>query len=284
MPYYHVLIEAYGLIRPYGSIKPLYQLDKTDLSEIKEEVILPYLKEEQFIFDGYFLNKRKIKRILIKESAYTSKTYADALNKEFADDPIYFRREDIVSDENKYTTDITRRIFKECKSLLLEAKPKSEAPTPNNPQIQMDKSKVFIVHGHDEAAKEAAARFVEKIGLEAIILHEQASSGQTIIEKIEANSNVGFAIVLYTPCDLGASKGEIDHPKPRARQNVVFEHGYLIGKIGRENVCALVKGDIETPTDISGVVYIKMDEGDGWKLAVAKEMKKSGYDVDLNKI
>ena len=148
----------------------------------------------------------------------------------------------------------------------------------------MDKSKVFIVHGHDNATKEAAARFIEKIGLEAIILHEQASSGHTIIEKIEENTNVGFGIVLYTPCDLGASQKQKDQLKARARQNVVFEHGYLIGKIGRENVCALVKGDIETPNDISGVVYIKMDEGDGWKLAVAKEMKKSGYDVDLNKI
>ena len=90
--------------------------------------------------------------------------------------------------------------------------------------------------------------------------------------------------MLYTPCDLGRSKEEKDQLKPRARQNVVFEHGYLIGKIGRENVCALVKGDIETPNDISGVVYIKMDQGDGWKLDVAKEMKKSGYEVDLNKI
>ena len=148
----------------------------------------------------------------------------------------------------------------------------------------MDKSKVFIVHGHDEAARLAVARFVEKIHLEAIILSEQASAGNTIIEKIEANSNVGFGIVLYTPCDLGRSKEEKDQLKPRARQNVVFEHGYLIGKIGRENVCALVKGDIETPNDIAGVVYIKMDQGDGWKLDVAKEMKKSGYEVDLNKI
>ena len=148
----------------------------------------------------------------------------------------------------------------------------------------MDKSKVFIVHGHDGEAKEAVARFVEKIGLEAIILHEQVSSGNTIIEKIEANSNVSFAIVLYTPCDVGASKGEQDRPKPRARQNVIFEHGYLIGKIGRKNVCALVKGDIEKPTDISGVVYIPMDEGDGWKLAVGKEMKACGYEFDPSKL
>ncbi len=278
MSYYHVLIE------PYGFVKPLYQLDNTDLSEIKEEVILPYLKEEQFIFDGYSLNKRKIKRILIKESAFTSQMYADALNRAYPDSPIYIEREDIVSDKDEYTTDITGRIVKECRSLLQEATPKPEAPTVTKPKAPMDKSKVFIVHGHDDAAKEAVARFVEKIGLEAIILHEQASSGKTIIEKIEANSNVGFAIVLYTPCDLGASKAEKDQLRPRARQNVVFEHGYLIGKIGRENVCALVKGDIEKPTDISGVVYIPMDEGDGWKLAIAKEMRDRGYKVDVNKI
>lgn len=279
MPYYHVLIEAYGFT------KPLYQLDKTDLSEIKEEVILPYLKEEQFIFDGYFLNKRKIKRILIKESAYTSEEYV--LREQMSCSPnislLGIAPTEILG-SNQCTTDITRRILKECQSLLKETTPKPEAPTVNKPKAPMDKSKVFIVHGHDNAAKEAVARFVEKIGLEAIILHEQASSGKTIIEKIEANSNVGFAIVLYTPCDLGASKEKPDQQKPRARQNVIFEHGYLIGKIGRKNVSALVKGDVETPNDISGVVYIKMDEADSWKYAVGKEMKACGYDIDLNKI
>ncbi|WP_277085864.1 nucleotide-binding protein [Porphyromonas catoniae] len=236
------------------------------------------------MFDGYFFEKAEVERIVIKESAYTSKTYADALNKAYSDDPIYFSREDIVSDEDKYTTDITRRILKECQSLLKGTTSKSEAPTVNKPKTPMDKSKVFIVHGHDNAAKEAVARFVEKIGLEAIILHEQASSGNTIIEKIEANSNVGFAIVLYTPCDLGASKEEKDQLKPRARQNVIFEHGYLIGKIGRKNVCHLFKRGVETPSDIEGLVYAPMDAGDSWKYTVAKEMKACGYDVDLNKI
>ena len=140
------------------------------------------------------------------------------------------------------------------------------------------------MHRHDGEAKQAVTGFIEKLGLEAIILDEQASSGSTIIEKIEANSNVVFAIVLYTPCDLGAAKGEKDHLKPRARQNVVFEHGYLMAKIGRKNVCPLVKGDLETPTDISGIVYTPMDEGGGWKLAVADEMEACGYKVDRSKI
>lgn len=270
MIYYHILIQSNESGESY------YELDKTDLSEIKEEIVIPYIKGEQFMFDGYLLDKSKVKRIIIGESKYTSKAY---VAREEADLPygicMIVSRQGIVTNTD-YTKKITGRILKECESLIEE--------TPNNPKAPMDKSKVFIVHGHDGEAKQAVARFVENLGFEAIILHEQASAGNTIIEKIEANSNVGFGIVLYTPCDLGRSKEEKDQLKPRARQNVVFEHGYLIGKIGRENVCALVKGDIETPNDISGVVYIKMDEGDGWKLAVAKEMKESGYEVDLNKI
>ena len=278
MLYYHLLIETNEPSEKY------YQLDKTDLSKIKEEVILPYLKEEQFIFDGYVLDKMKIKRILIKESDCSSKEYAKRKQEELSPNVIMAILPQYIVKSSDYTRDITKRILKECKSQIQEAAPKSEALAPNTPKAPMEKSKVFIVHGHDNAAKEAVARFVEKIGLEAIILHEQASSGNTIIEKIEANSNVGFAIVLYTPCDVGASKGEKDQLKPRARQNVIFEHGYLIGKIGRKNVCHLFKSGVETPSDIEGLVYAPMDEGGGWKYTVGKEMKACGYDVDLNKI
>jgi predicted nucleotide-binding protein len=143
---------------------------------------------------------------------------------------------------------------------------------------------IFIVHGHDEAAKTKTARFIEKLGLNPIILHEQASGSKTVIEKIEAYSNVGFGIVLYTACDIGAKSEENPKYKSRARQNVVFEHGFLIGKIGRENVCALVKGEIETPNDISGVVYVKMDDEDAWHLKIARELRNSGYEIDMNKL
>lgn len=149
----------------------------------------------------------------------------------------------------------------------------------------MSNKKVFIVHGHDELAESQMARFIEKIGLQAIILHEQPNSGRTIIEKIEANSDVQYAVVLYTPCDLGRAKEDkVESEKYRARQNVVFEHGYLIGKLGRNKVSALVKGDIETPGDISGVVYIKMDDGGAWKTQLVKEMKSIGLECDINKI
>jgi len=102
----------------------------------------------------------------------------------------------------------------------------------------------------------------------------------TIIEKIEHYSNESdFAIVLYTPCDRGKSAKETALAKYRARQNVVFEHGYLMAKLGRKNVCALVKGEIETPNDISGVVYISIDLAGAWKINISKELKACGYQI-----
>lgn len=278
MLYYHVRIMTTSSKDPY------YEWDKIDLSEIKERIVIPFLKEERVCFSKQFFPASEIRSIVIVESELTVKAYRADLQKKYPNSSLLWTSPFIFNEDESSVRNISDRVFKECKSQLQEITSKSEAPTPNKPQTPMDKSKVFIVHGHDDAAKEAVARFVEKIGFEAIILHEQASSGKTIIEKIEEYTNVGFGIVLYTPCDLGASKAEKDQLRPRARQNVVFEHGYLIGKIGRENVCALVKGDIEKPTDISGVVYIPMDEGDGWKLAIAKEMRDRGYKVDVNKI
>jgi predicted nucleotide-binding protein len=139
---------------------------------------------------------------------------------------------------------------------------------------------VFVVHGHDEAMKQSVARFLEKLDLKPIILHEQANKGRTIIEKFEAHSSeVGFAVVLLSPDDVGGPKdGEM---KPRARQNVVLELGYFIGKLGRGKVCALHTGDVELPSDLHGVLWLSY-EGD-WRLKLAKEIKEADIDVDLNK-
>ncbi|MGB4498145.1 MAG: nucleotide-binding protein, partial [Methylococcaceae bacterium] len=150
-----------------------------------------------------------------------------------------------------------------------------------NASAKFDHSKVFIVHGRDKS-EETVARFIEQLELKVIILHEQASGSKAIIEKIEANTDVGFAIVLYTPCDEGNLVGET--PKARARQNVIFEHGYLIGKLGRDKVCALVKGDIEKPNDISGVLYIPFDEHGAWKMRLVQELCAADYKIDANKV
>lgn len=142
-------------------------------------------------------------------------------------------------------------------------------------------SEVFIVHGHDHGAKDTIAREVENLGLTAVILHEQPNRGRTIIEKLEELAkSASFAIVLLTPDDFGALKNRIDDiPNPRARQNVIFELGYFIGRLGRERVCPIYKGEIESPSDIDGIVYVRMDEGGAWKQDLTQEMESAGLPI-----
>jgi hypothetical protein len=123
----------------------------------------------------------------------------------------------------------------------------------------LDLSKVFVVHGHDGATKAEVARFIEKLGFEAIILHERPNKGRALITKFQEEAeDVGFAVVLMTADDVGKAKADPDL-KPRARQNVVFELGFFIGALGPERVAALVEGDTELPSDYDGVVYIALD-------------------------
>jgi predicted nucleotide-binding protein len=142
--------------------------------------------------------------------------------------------------------------------------------------------KVFVVHGHDEGAREAVARFLAQIGFEPIILHEQANQGRTIIEKVEVHGNVGFAVVLLTPDDEGCQKGGT--PQPRARQNVLLELGYFVGRLGRKHVCALKRDDVEIPSDFGGVVYEPYDSSGGWKQALGRELQAIGHEIDWNKV
>ncbi|EJN23800.1 putative nucleotide-binding protein containing TIR -like domain-containing protein [Pseudomonas sp. GM79] len=144
--------------------------------------------------------------------------------------------------------------------------------------------RVFVVHGHDDAALQGLARFLEKLGLEAIILKEQPDQGRTIIEKFEASAaDVGFAVVLLTPDDLGGS-AKSDTPDARARQNVIFELGFFAGKLGRGRVCLLRKGHVEIPSDLYGVIYTDMDSGEGWQTKLVRELKAAKLEFDANKL
>jgi predicted nucleotide-binding protein len=148
----------------------------------------------------------------------------------------------------------------------------------NNAASNLD---IFIVHGHDEAMENMVARFLARLGLNPIILHEQPNKGRTIIEKFEAHSmNAGFAVVLLSPDDIGAAKD--GKPSPRARQNVILELGYFIGKLGRERVCALHAGEVELPSDLHGVVWVPY-LGD-WKLKLIQELKAAGIKVNMDQL
>jgi len=278
--YYHAIIETNEKTGKAGRNRQYFEMDHSNIEIIENRVVIPFLRKEELHFNGYFLKSSEIKRIAIKQTEQAVKSLAEYENSTMPSNILMFISPSDILSYDKYTKDITAEVFeKATKSLSttpIQQVEEKEVETP-------DFRKIFIVHGRDDLAKTETARFIEKLGFEAVILHEQATAGKTIIEKLEEHTNVGFAVVLYTPCDIGGLSGS-SAQSPRARQNVVFEHGYLIGKLGRQNVCALVKGNIEIPTDMSGVVYIPLDQHGAWHISLAKELRRSGYNVDMNKI
>ena len=139
---------------------------------------------------------------------------------------------------------------------------------------------VFIVHGHDNEILETVARYIEHLGLRPIILRDQPLSGRTIIAQLEHHSRVGFAIVLLTPDDVGYSKDQPDQKTGRARQNVIFELGFFIGKLGRSRVCSIYSKGVEILSDYQGVLYIPLDPNGAWKMRLARELEEAGLNIN----
>ena len=185
----------------------------------------------------------------------------------------------VIDTENPYPSDLRKYVI-QIVSFLKSYTRRFDVREDNKNSSIADLTKVFIVHGHNGELKEAVARIIEKQSLEAIILSEQTNRGKTIIEKFEANSNVGAAICLFTADDKGRSASDTSE-QGRARQNVVFETGYFIGKLGRENIIIIADSSVEIPSDLSGVVYT--DKSD-WRIEVLKELREIGYGIDLNKL
>lgn len=224
----------------------------------------------------------KAERFLIKKYGKDSLEHKKLLDTYFA--PIVWCGEDEeqdIRDSIKWCADGLRS----CKAVFetyledhAEENKTTNQVVSNTSSSNMDR--IFIVHGHDGELKQSVARIIEKQGIEAIILSERANKGRTIIEKFEDYSDVGGAICLFTADDLGKAKNDATD-NTRARQNVVLETGYFMGKLGRDHVVLLADKGIEMPSDLSGVVYT---ETASWQFDLLKELSAMGYKVDLNKL
>jgi predicted nucleotide-binding protein len=139
--------------------------------------------------------------------------------------------------------------------------------------------RVWVVHGRDEAIKEKVARFLLKLGLEPIILDEEAARGRTLIEKLEGQAPLAFAVVLLTGDDIGGLASDPAR-RPRARQNVIFELGFSIAKLGRGRVCVLYEEGVELPSDFRGVEYKPLDAAGAWRWRLARELLEAGLRFD----
>lgn len=160
-------------------------------------------------------------------------------------------------------------------------------PNPTKPDVALPTSnKVFLVHGHDDAVLHRVSSILQRLGLDPVVLREQPNRGQTIIEKFESNADVGFAVILMTADDMGASLDDADNDeyRPRARQNVILELGYFVGRLGRGRTSVLREEGVEQPSDIMGVVYTEIDKNNAWELRLAQEIKAAGYSIDLNRL
>ena len=215
----------------------------------------------------------KAERFLIKKFGQDSFEYKDFKN-------IRFTPSIVTSN-----TDLIRKCIAGLNTVILIFQSyldemNENSTTTDATQKQGTYDKIFIVHGHDGEIKQSVARIVEKQGIEAVILSEKVNQGRTIIEKIEDYSDVDGAICLFTADDVGKEKKD-SVESPRARQNVVFETGYFMGKLGRCNVVIIAEPGVELPSDMQGIVFTNKNN---WQLDLLKELKSMGYSIDYNKL
>ena len=186
-------------------------------------------------------------------------------------------------------------ILEGIKTLFLEeihlAAPASADKMAQKIQSNSTSRDIFIVHGSDHGARDTIARFLERLDLSPIILDEEVSKGRTIHQKFLDHSTVVYAVVLFTPDDVGGPADDVGGPadesaslRPRPRQNVIYELGFFSAKLGHRNVCVLYSNGVEIPSDLSGVIYIPLDKSGAWHLQLAKEMKAAGIEIDMNQV
>lgn len=268
---------------------------KTKLSEIitagkelSERSItnVPELEKNQKDFYNWEdYNSEYLKQVFNNENNQYKRTYDDT-NKFYglfsnADDSPNQKLKELKDKISNKVTVLERLLDKVD---LLKSDIEEPLPLVANPKsVDSSNNNIFIVHGHNVAVQQSVARTLEKLGLNPIILSEKPNAGNTIIEKFEVNSDVGFAIILLTDDDEGKSKTDIDL-KSRARQNVILELGYFIGRLGRKRILPLYSEGVELPNDIHGLLYIPIDKAETWKFALVRELKEAGYSVDANSI
>lgn len=275
--YYHVRITTKS-DRGHDEVK--LDLSKEQLTE---RILNPYESGTNIIVNGKSIESNDIERIKLNRTNEDSLRLLPQIR---ADRRASSSVAVGISDEWYVTTkgeDVTDELIKGSPGYKKSEKTTGKSKEDN---IIAKNKNVFIVHGHDEEMKQSVARTLEKLDLEPIILHEQPNRGRTIIEKFEDSSEmISFAIVLLSPDDKGCEANNFpESAKFRARQNVILESGYFIGKLGRNNVLVLFKDEIhfEHPSDIFGVLYTPFDKG--WELEMVKELQSCGYDIDANRL
>lgn len=252
--------------------------DYKKLKEIYDEIDVLITQNVTSDSESFEIWYAKVERFLQKYYGKDSYEYKNFSEIQFH---VWFDMQDIPPGEHIIACErglvITKGIFKEYLEEMRENSEKSLGNTTTDNVNTDNFESVFIIHGHNDGLKASVARVIERQGIKAIILHEQADEGATIIEKFEKHSDVSAAIALFTADDIGCTKEN----KPKARQNVVFETGFFMGKRGRKRVILIAEKGVELPSDLQGVVYT---DSETWQFKVLKELKTMGFVIDYEKL
>lgn len=276
--YYHIRISQKS-IKSRGEVK----LD-IDEEQLKKRYIEPYDNGQPIIINGKTILSDDIDRVKISQSTEPSSNLIRQIRADDSNSSVLIigGPSDAWRAAGK-ANDVTDEFI-----MGAPGSKKTIDVTENTKIIDKSNKKVFIVHGHDHTLKNDLEVFCRDIGLEPIVLHRQIDGGLTIIEKFEQYANVAYAFILLTPDDIcysftDANKNESDRSLfYRARQNVIFEFGYFVGKLGRSNICCIYKEGVELPSDLSGLIYKQVNstiEEVGY--AIIRELKAAKMDVNI---
>lgn len=257
---------------------------KVDITEdeLLNRYVDPYIYGETIVINGTTLEPQEISRVKITQSEISINPIIEKIEQKDRMDksPYKMLRSSAkwrAIDEAEEVTD---------KYINVAPGSKKRRQSQEKVSEMTNSKKVFIVHGHDTELKNEVELFLISINLQPIVLHRQLDEGLTVIEKFEKHSDVVYAIILLTPDDIGFPVKETDKPEEerdieyRARQNVIFEFGYFVGKLSRKNVCCIYKEGVQLPSDLNGLIYKPVNRSiEEVGLFVMKELKNVGLDV-----
>ena len=172
-----------------------------------------------------------------------------------------------------------------CTEEFLPSTQKNGFPT--QPAKSSDKRRVFVVCSTDDEMKKAIINALTKLWLVPVVICEEPSQGRKIVERFHDYTDVGFAVVLLSPDDFAYGKNQAPTKrKLRPRQDVVFELGFLLGKLGKGNVLVFCREceNFESPADFEGIKVTAFDDRDSWKLALIRELSNCGFIVEGERI
>lgn len=147
-------------------------------------------------------------------------------------------------------------------------------------------NRIFLVHGHDREMLASVRGVLAELDFKPIVLHDQPDQSRAVMEKFEDYSDVGFAVILMSPDDQGRDRDGSSGLKFRARQNVVFELGYFVGRLGRHRTLVIYRkvDNFDMPSDYQGILYKPFDDLGNWQFELVKELQAAGYSADANKL